>query len=219
MQSVVHKMIPSAGIAVHHCWGLDLLLAILVTTFTLERVVRVARGRSVVLKQLPQTVQGEMPLDILSRIYNARRKRLLVRLPLENFLLYRACRDESIHKAVLFLPIAPDSCESLLICSRIPVGVEEYQSVGPNKVETTPSSFTTEKEYELISVGIVELIHKLLALRDIHRSIEAKGAIIPVAAELVEHVEGLSIIADKYDLIVCILPNSCKHSVEDLHLA
>jgi hypothetical protein len=106
-----------------------------------------------------------------------------------------------------------------LIGSWVPVWVEEYESVGPNEVEPTPTSFTAEKEYELIAIRVVELVHKFLALGDVHCAIETEGTIISVAAELIKHVESLGIIADQDDLVVRILPDTCKHSIEDLHLA
>jgi len=50
---------------------------------------------------------------------------LFMRLALKDFFFDCACCDETVDKTVFLLTVSPDSCECLLICSRIPV----YQNI------------------------------------------------------------------------------------------
>ena len=86
-----------ACIAVQQRLRLEELLAVL-ATLALECLVRLAEGLIVVLEQLPEVVAREEPLDVFLLVYDSRRQRLLLRLPLENLLLDCARRDESVHE-------------------------------------------------------------------------------------------------------------------------
>lgn len=68
--ALVDEMIPRAGVAIQHRRSFDVLSAIL-TSLTLERVMRVAGGARSVLEKFSQGVQTEMPLDVFGRINHA----------------------------------------------------------------------------------------------------------------------------------------------------
>lgn len=69
--------------------------------------------------------------------------------------------------------------------------IEENQSIRPNEVDTTSTSFTTQQEYELAAIGIIKLIHQFLALGDRHGSIKAKVP-IPNIIKLAGHLDSVS---------------------------
>ena len=56
-------------------------------------------------------------------------------------------------------------------------GVEEDKSVGANQIDTASTGFTTEQEDEFFAFRIVELIHKFLAFRDSHGTIQPEMSI------------------------------------------
>ena len=72
LQPRIHKMVPCARIAIQHGRRLDKLSAIGLASFAFECVVGVAGRVWSVLKELSQTVEGEMTLHVFSRIYHAR---------------------------------------------------------------------------------------------------------------------------------------------------
>jgi len=96
-----------------------------------------------------------------------------------------------------------------LIGRGVPVWVEENETIRPDKVETATSGLAAQKEDEFGSIRVVELVNELLALGYIHGAVEAEAAVIAGAAESLEDVEGLSVVADEDDLVVCVLTNSC----------
>lgn len=69
---IVHKMIPSARVAIKHRRSFHILLAIGLTPITLEAVMGIARCARLVLKELLERIQREMPFDIFSRVNDAR---------------------------------------------------------------------------------------------------------------------------------------------------
>ena len=108
--TLIHKMIPRARITVHHGGGLDILLPLGLATFAFKRIVRITRRVTMLLEQLPQTIESKMAFNVLSGIYDTGGERLLVRLPLEYLLFDGACGDEAVHEAVFLLTVSPDSC-------------------------------------------------------------------------------------------------------------
>jgi hypothetical protein len=46
--------------------------------------------------------------------------------------------------------------------------VKQNKTVGANKVDTASSSLAAQKEDKLLAFRIIELIDKLLSLRDVH---------------------------------------------------
>jgi hypothetical protein len=62
-------------------------------------------------------------------------------------------------RTLFLLTITPNTGESLLIRGRIPIGIEEDEAVGTDKIDTTPSSLAGQKKDKLLAFWIVELIH------------------------------------------------------------
>lgn len=58
-QILVHQMIPCSSIAVEHGRCLDLLLAVLITSLTMIRLVRFTNSCAVELEELPQVICTE----------------------------------------------------------------------------------------------------------------------------------------------------------------
>ena len=114
-----------------------------------------------------------MTLDVLGRVYHAAGQALLVTLALEDLLLDRAGGDEAVYKSVLFLPVAPHPRQRLLVRGWIPVWIKEHQPIGADQIEPTTTGFAGEEEDELGAFGIVELVHQLLPLVDVHRAVES----------------------------------------------
>lgn len=95
--------------------------------------------------------------------------------------------------------------------------VKQNKAVGANKVDTTSSGLATEKEDEFLPLGVVELIDKLLPLRDAHTAVESEAPIpgerlvcgmllsmwivLFATAEFLKQIECLRIIADQDDFI------------------
>lgn len=55
--------------------------------------------------------------------------------------------------------------------------VEENEAVRANQIDTTATRLTTEQKDEFLSVGIIEVVYKLLALADGHATIKSEVAI------------------------------------------
>lgn len=139
LQAVVDKVIPCARITVQKSWRLDGLPAIRLAALALEGVVRVGGRVQPQLKELTQTVQRKVTLDVLGGIDDAGREGLLVRLSLEYLLLDAPGGDEAVHEAcrvsranepegrlkltILLLTVSPDTRQSLLVGGRVPVWV------------------------------------------------------------------------------------------------
>jgi hypothetical protein len=138
---------------------------------------------------------------------------------LENLLFDGPRSNEAVHKTIFRLSISPYTGKSLLIRRWVPVRVEEDKSIRANQVETAATSFATEKENKFAALRIVEFIDKFLAFGNIHSPIESETAVPTVSTEFVEHVKGLSVIADQDNLVIGILSNSSKHTIKNLHLA
>lgn len=68
---VIHKVIPTARIAVQHRRRLHPLPSVRLTPLALERVVCIARRTGLELEQLPQTIEREMPFNIFGGIHDA----------------------------------------------------------------------------------------------------------------------------------------------------
>lgn len=75
---LIHKMIPTARIAIQHRRRLDVLFPIRFAPLALERVVRIARRAGLELEQLFQRIKREMALDVLCGVDDAGGERLLV---------------------------------------------------------------------------------------------------------------------------------------------
>ena len=87
-----------ASVSVQQRRSFDELLPIF-ATLALECLVRLAERVLLELKQLPESVQREVSLNVLFLVHDRRRERLLVSLPLEDLLLNRTGRDKTIHEA------------------------------------------------------------------------------------------------------------------------
>ena len=61
----------------------------------------------------------------------------------------------------------------MLIRGWIPVRIEEHQAVGTDKIQTTSTGFGGEKENKFLAFGVVEFVHELLSLVDVHRAVES----------------------------------------------
>ena len=217
--SLIHKVIPAARVAVQHRGGLHPLSAVRLAALALERVVRIARRPGFELEQLPQRIEGEMALDVFGGVDDAGGEGLLVRLALEDFFFNGARGDEAVDETVLFLAVAPHARESLLVGRGVPVRIEEDEPVGADEVEAAAAGLAAEEEDELLAVRVVKLVDELLALGDVHGTVEAEAAVATRATELVEDVEGLRVVADEDDFVVRVLADTGEHAVEDLHLA
>lgn len=142
-----------------------------------------------------------------------------MRLALENLLFDRSRGNESVDKAVFLLPVTPDTGQRLLISGWVPVWIEQDESVGTDEVETTSTGLTTEKKHKLFAIRVIELIHKLRSLFDVHCSIQSQTPISPGSAESLEQIKSLGVVADQYNLIIGVLADSCKHAVEHHHFS
>ena len=60
---------------------------------------RLAKCIFVEQEQFPESVEGEVPLDIFLLVHDSRRERLLVGLSLEDLLLDGTCGDKPIDEA------------------------------------------------------------------------------------------------------------------------
>ena len=212
-------MIPATRVAVQHRGGFPDLPPVRPAAFAAERVVRVGARRRLELEQFAQRVEREVALDVFGRVDDAGREGLLVGLALEDLLLDRAGRDEAVHEAVFLLAVAPDARQGLLVGGRVPVRVEEHEAVRADEVQAASAGFTAEEEDKLRAVGVVEFVDEFLTFVDVHRAVETEDAVVAAAAEPVEHVERLRVVADEHDFIVGVLPDSRQHAVEDLHLS
>ena len=217
--ALVDEMIPATGVAIQHGGRLEELPAVGFAAFALEGVVGVAGGVRLELEQFAEGIDAEMALDVLGAVDDAGRERLLVALPLEDLLLDRARRDEAVDEAILLLAVAPHARERLLVRGRVPVRVEEDEPVGADEVEAAAAGLGAEEEDELVAGGVVELVDQLLALVDVHGAVEAEDAVVAGAAELVEDVERLGVVAYQHDFVVGVLPDAREHAVEDGHFA
>ena len=63
-----------------------------------------------------------------------------------------------------FFALAPHPGGGLLVHRRVPVWVEQNQTVATDQVEATAACLAAEKEDELLGIWVVELVHHLLAL-------------------------------------------------------
>ena len=86
-----------ASVSVQQRRSFDELLPIL-ATLALECLVRLAERVLLELKQLPESVQREVSLNVLLLVHDRRRERLLVSLPLEDLLLNSTRGDETVDK-------------------------------------------------------------------------------------------------------------------------
>lgn len=87
-----------ARVAVQHCRGFEYLLPI-ATPFAFKRFVGFAQSALVEEEQFPQGIDRKVALNVLFLVYDCGRKSLFVRLPLEDFLLDGARRNEAVNKA------------------------------------------------------------------------------------------------------------------------
>ena len=142
-----------------------------------------------------------------------------MRLSLEDFLFNGARRDEAVHETVLFLAVAPDPRERLLVGCRVPVRVKEDEPVGSDEVEAAAAGLTAKKKDKLLAVRVVELVDELLALADIHGAIEAEAAVAARATEFVEDIKRLRVVAYQDDFVVGVLADAREHAVEHLHFS
>lgn len=91
-------VIPRAGIFIQHCRCFGDLLAIL-ASLALERVVRFAFCILLVLEQLTQIVDREMPFLVCGFVHNALGQRLFAQLTLKDLLLDRSSGDKPVYEA------------------------------------------------------------------------------------------------------------------------
>ena len=84
-----------ASVSVQQRRSFDELLPIF-ATLALECLVRLAERVLLELKQLPESVQREVSLNVLFLVHDRRRERLLVSLPLEDLLLNSTRGDETV---------------------------------------------------------------------------------------------------------------------------
>ena len=128
------------------------------------------------LEEGPQVFARKMPLSVQVIINYARRKGLFVRLPLQNFFFDGTGSNETIHKTSFLLTVAPNTGQSLLIRSRIPVGIKEHETICTNKIQTTPTSFRTQQKDKFRCCWVVESVDKFLALVNIHGAVKSEKA-------------------------------------------
>lgn len=84
-----------ASVSVQQRRSFDELLPIF-ATLALECLVRLAERVLLELKQLSESVQREVSLNVLFLVHDRRRERLLVSLPLEDLLLNSTRGDETV---------------------------------------------------------------------------------------------------------------------------
>lgn len=138
--AVICEVIPRARITVQHSLRLDELPSIF-AALALERVMRIAFRLGIVEEKLAQAVGREVTFDVFGAVDDATRERLLVRLTLKDLFLDRTGGNEAVYEAVLFLSITPDTGKRLLVSSRIPIRVEQDETVSADEVETTATGF------------------------------------------------------------------------------
>ena len=106
-----------------------------------------------------------------------------------------------------------------MVGSRIPIRIEQYQSVCTNQVQTAATSLTAEQENKFRAIGIVEFIDKLRSLLNVHGAVQSQVAVASCSAESLKQIQSLSVVANQDDLVVCILTNASQHAIKNHHLS
>lgn len=141
-------MIPRTRITVQHRLRLYHLPSITSSTpATRISIMRLTPRALPKSEQLPQTLTAEMPLHILCTVHDTTAQGLLVTLPHENLLLDTPRRDKPVRETILPLSVTPHARKCLLVCRRVPVGVEEDESVRADQVDAAAACFGGEEEH------------------------------------------------------------------------
>ena len=85
----------------------------------------------------------------------------------------------------------------------VPVWIKHDQSVGSDEIETTAASLGGQHEDKLTAGRVIELVHHLGPLLDGHGPVQSHVTVMPELTELLKHVEGLSVVGHKDDLVGC----------------
>jgi hypothetical protein len=80
----------------------------------------------------------------------------LAELSLNDLLFDGAGPHEAIDVTSLQLTLSPDPSGSLLVTCRIPIWIEEYQSVAADEIDSAPTSLARKKKSEAAILQIVE---------------------------------------------------------------
>ena len=163
-----------------------------------ESVVRVADGVLVEGEEPPEFLLGhggllEGPLavdDVLQR--------LLRELSLEHLLLDGSGGEQPVQVALLLLPVAPASSRRLLVVGRVPVRIEEHQSVAADEVDAAPARLAGEQKHKRVRRRVVELLHQLLALRDGGAAVQTHRRVVTLPAQQLHQVQRLRVVADDH---------------------
>ena len=96
----------------------------------------------------------------------------LVLCALEDVLLDGVLRDEAVDVDELLLPDAVAARLRLQVVLRVPVRVEDDHRVRRREVDAEPARAGGEEEDEVLGAGLVEAVHRALALLAGHRAVE-----------------------------------------------
>mmetsp|Transcript_1734 Transcript_1734/g.5115 ORF Transcript_1734/g.5115 Transcript_1734/m.5115 type:complete len:272 (-) Transcript_1734:1582-2397(-) len=168
-------------------------------------------------EQIPQFVLTESALARASCILHCAGELILGKLALVHFLLDGAGAQEAVDENGATLTISPDTGHDLLIHSRVPVRVEEYEARGPHEVQPHASGVRgQEEEEEIVSWNsTVAPIHQRLAL--LLRCGPVESNVLPsvVVCHSLEQVQGCSEVGDEDNPLARILsPNGCQDLVQ-----
>jgi hypothetical protein len=62
---------------------------------------------------------------------------------------HRTCGKESVRKAALLLPISPTASSSLLVDSRVPIGIKEDEPITTNEIQSTVMARVKQSEFRV----------------------------------------------------------------------
>lgn len=158
-----------------------------------------------------------MKTNILSSAHHAK----LVPVPADQQ------QDSSLKKIGVSQPEGGDETSRL-------TRVKKNQTICANQVDTASTSFATEQENKLFAVRVVELVHQLLPFADGHAAVKPEVGIsnsqsvtgrnsftadlLFTAAELLEQVQCLCVIADQHYLVCRLGLDLMEESMESQHL-
>lgn len=70
--------------------------------------------------------------------------------------------EQPVDKALLLLPVSPNSSHGLVVVRRVPIRIEHHQAIGANQIEATATCLAAEHENEVGARRVVESLHYLI---------------------------------------------------------
>ena len=92
---------------------------------------------------------------------------------LQDVFLHRVLCHKTINVHSILLSDTVSTGHRLKIVLRVPIGVEDHNSVGCLKVDSKPTSTSRENETEILRAVRVKVIHRLLSIGCSHTSIQS----------------------------------------------